>query len=369
MSDGVRIRALGVDIVLGTERAAVRDFIERDWARCVVRGAEASADAGLQLEIALDELPDPSLGYDLTTSVTRQAIEASVGRLLMFHAAGLSDEAGRVLMLVAPSGTGKTTAAAELARAGAGYVTDETVGITADLEVVPYPKPLAVRDGPGRKAQRSPDDLGLRGCPESLRIHRVVLLDRNRSDHVAPVLDRLGLLDGLLELIPQTSSLFALDRPIQRLCELSAACGGIYRLSYSDIRDAVDLLATLGDEDTAPGGGRPSEPWAPLDHLSVTAPAAPAIDLFRRAPFLDAVEVGGEGLVLLDSVPVRLGPLALTLWRAADGSANQDALLAAAVREHGPHSDAEALVQGVLVRLLETGVVATDSREAARLLP
>lgn len=359
MTGGVRVRALGVDILLATERPAVRVFLEREWARCLVREDQAAGSDGPPREVPLDGLPEVSLGYGLATAVTRLAIEASIGRLLLFHAAGLADDAGRVLMLVAPSGTGKTTAAAALARSGWGYVSDETVAISADLRVVPYPKPLAVLDGPGPKVQRSPDDLGLRGCPESLRIHRVVLLERVRGSRVAPSLDRLALLDGLLELIPQTSSLAALERPLQRLCEVSDACGCVYRLTYSDIGDAEGLVAALARDEPASGDGRPLEPWAALGEPPAATSAASAGGLMRRAPYVDAVDVGGEGLVLVGLVPVRLGPLGLTLWRAAGSGATEEALVAAAIREHGPHPGAAATVRSALASMLGAGLLLT----------
>src|SRR4029450_12926385 len=108
-------------------------------------------------------------------------IRALRGQTVMLHAAGLSAEDGSVLALVAASGRGKTTAAVTLARHGLGYVTDETVAIRANGQVVPYPKPLsfvAGGDSGGPKRQHSPDDLGMRGLPAELRLARLVVVDR-----------------------------------------------------------------------------------------------------------------------------------------------------------------------------------------------
>ncbi len=77
-----------------------------------------------------------------TQDITKAFIGQHHGKLLMLHAGAVTDEAGRTLAYVAPSGTGKSTLTRLLAREF-GCVTDETVGIRVDtLEVLPYPKPV-----------------------------------------------------------------------------------------------------------------------------------------------------------------------------------------------------------------------------------
>jgi hypothetical protein len=61
---------------------------------------------------------------------------------------------GRAIVLPGTSRSGKTTLVAELVRAGAGYLSDELAVIRAD-RVVPYPKPLSVRD-PRERGRQSP---------------------------------------------------------------------------------------------------------------------------------------------------------------------------------------------------------------------
>lgn len=84
----------------------------------------------------------------------------------MMHAAGVVDEAGRVVALVGPSGRGKTTAARTLA-ARYGYVSDETIGIDAQGNVLPYRKPLSIIEDGLWKTQRPPSELGLRPLPDA----------------------------------------------------------------------------------------------------------------------------------------------------------------------------------------------------------
>ena len=104
----------------------------------------------------------------LTARVTLEGIESQHGRLWMLHACGLADPAsGATVVLVAPSGTGKTTAARVLGRTF-GYVSDETVAIGPDGAVVAYPKPLSLLEGGVRpKRQRSPRELGLVDAPRA----------------------------------------------------------------------------------------------------------------------------------------------------------------------------------------------------------
>ncbi|MFX6027812.1 hypothetical protein ABTE84_20905, partial [Acinetobacter baumannii] len=74
----------------------------------------------------------------------------------MLHAAGVAGSDGAVVVLVGPSGAGKTTAIRHLA-ARAGYVSDETIALNATGAVLPYRKPLSViTDGVAHKVQHSP---------------------------------------------------------------------------------------------------------------------------------------------------------------------------------------------------------------------
>ena len=122
-------------------------------------------------------MPADQQGRALLSQVTIRAIEAAAGTRLMLHAAGIADADGLVLALVGPSGMGKTTASVYLSRQGFSYVTDETVSIGPEGDVLPFARPLSLRRS-GGEVQRSPDELGLGLSPRDLRIARIVLLDR-----------------------------------------------------------------------------------------------------------------------------------------------------------------------------------------------
>ena len=126
----VRIDALGTALDL-VGSAEVVDEVARDWSWCVV--PDLDGEPAKALDIGERSTPW------LTSRVTREAIEGLAGRRILLHAAGLSTDDGRVLVLVGPSGTGKTTACLEFCRSTFGYATDETVAIDEYLGVVAYP--------------------------------------------------------------------------------------------------------------------------------------------------------------------------------------------------------------------------------------
>ncbi len=188
------------------------------------------------------------LAESLTSRLTLAAILANAGELTMLHACGVADPAtGAVVALVAKSGTGKTTAASVLARKY-GYVTDETVAIRPDGSVIPYPKPLSVKQGPRaqHKRQVGPDQLGLMPAPTKPYIQSIVLLDRVEASHPVPAtLGKVPLADAVLALIPDSSSQGEFGEPLQSLCRLIDGVGGVWRLTYSEAQDLPAVLEPL----------------------------------------------------------------------------------------------------------------------------
>lgn len=88
----------------------------------------------LDLEAVLDALESHS----------RLLVAAHSRRGVFLHAGAVAWR-GRALVLPGASRSGKTTLVTELVRAGAAYLSDEFAVIRGD-RVVPYPKPLSVRD-------------------------------------------------------------------------------------------------------------------------------------------------------------------------------------------------------------------------------
>jgi hypothetical protein len=98
--------------------------------------------------------PD-ALGW-LLWDVNRSAAEAS-GEHLLFHAGAVQADRSGVL-LAGPSGSGKSTLCAALALAGLAYLSDELVALDLDTGwLLPYPKPITLKPGPGISALRDLD--------------------------------------------------------------------------------------------------------------------------------------------------------------------------------------------------------------------
>lgn len=308
---------------------------------------------GIQLDPGPDAADD--LDYAISRALTVATISRRAGSALILHAAGLAAPDGRTVVLVAQSGTGKSTASRVLGR-HLGYVSDETVVIEDDDAVTPYPKPLSlIREGGSRtsKGEHSPDDLGLLPTPAHPKLAAVVLLERD-PDCPVPSLSRIPLVDGIVDALPQTSSVLALPEPLRRLARALRVGGGPWRLTYAEIEDCVELLTLLLTEGTshshptlaptpAPAwegfaGGGPSYP------VLVTGVRLGPDDVVVRQRFDEAVVSEGRVAVLIDGHPLRLDGLGTYLWQAAATPQPLHALVDGAQRELGAHPDAQRLV-------------------------
>ena len=78
---------------------------------------------------------------------------------LALHAGGVRRADGAVIGLPGASGAGKSTLVGALVRAGWDYLTDEALGLLPDLDVVGYPKPVALDQASRRLlGLAAPDD-------------------------------------------------------------------------------------------------------------------------------------------------------------------------------------------------------------------
>ena len=206
---------------------------------------------------ALQAASFEELAENLTSRLTVAAILENAGELMMLHACAVaSPVTGAVVALVAKSGTGKTTAASVLAGTY-GYVSDETVAIGPDGSVVPYPKPLSVKQGPGAAqaaggSGRARDSSRRRPSRSSSPSCCWTGLTRPRRERhgqdrrpVAPVLRQLPLADALLALVPDSSSQAEIDEPLQSLCRLIDSVGGVWQVTYSEAADLPEALEPL----------------------------------------------------------------------------------------------------------------------------
>lgn len=368
--------------------AGQRESMAEAWSRCLgvpspSIAAETRGTSGLPFTASLyfdSKLTNAGvrhLGSDtfeglaeaVTSEVTVAAILERAGELTMLHACGVADPGGAVVALVAKSGTGKTTASSQLARTF-GYITDETVAIRADGTVLPYPKPLSVKQGtPGAaKLQVGPDELGLQVAPENPRIAAIALLDRVAgAEYQLPVIEPVPLVEAVLALIPDTSSQAAVVQPLQSLCRLIDSVGGVFRVSYSEAADLKDSLAPLFL--TVPVNPSEAQAWSPaLGELGPEGEQAadPAGEKpqepipagwLRRTHAVDAVEIGADLLVLTEAELTQLSGIGPVIWKSALRPVSMQTLASRIEAEHGLPEGYEALLDAAVDGLVRQGML------------
>lgn len=287
----------------------------------------------------------------LTSVVTMAGIETRAGELMMLHASGLAQPStGRTAALVGPSGMGKTTATRILG-ARYGYVTDETLAISRTGNIVPYPKPLSVVQNHelAPKAQIGPDELGLLHAPAELTLAAVILLDRNPTVD-KPVVTPLRNAEAIIELIPQTSSLARIHKPLQWLCTILDNCGGAVRVTYREARDLFLVLPELLQRTPAQ-----KEDWsAVVENEEPTSASNPLPGTVRRAQLIDVIEFAKdeeaiELLAMAGNQVLRLGGIAPAIWHATRTPAHgiNEIARRIAAQNHLPHGYEKTLSEAL----------------------
>ena len=99
--------------------------------------------------LSTDEINTTGLGRGIglsnrIVSACNRAIFSDLTKVPTVHAAAIS-WGDACMLLLGSSGAGKTTLAARLIQQGWGYLTDEAVSISGELEALPYPKPLSMK--------------------------------------------------------------------------------------------------------------------------------------------------------------------------------------------------------------------------------
>lgn len=293
------------------------------------------------------------LAEHLTSRLTVAAILANAGQLTMLHACGVADPTtGATVALVAKSGTGKTTAASVLARAY-GYVSDETVAIRPDRTVMPYPKPLSVEQGPGLpKKQVGPDELGLRPAPANASLQSIVLLNRiSGGDRRLPVMEKVSLMEGIVALIPDSSSQGEIERPLQSLCRLIDSVGGVWQVTYSEAADLPAALAPLFQMQPRQEPG-----WETRESRRAEPEQLPQ-GCLRRTLAKDAIASGSELLVMVDASIVQLAGIGPAIWEAAAEPLTPHRLAEKVAEVHGTPEGYRAAVVHAVDLLVAEGVL------------
>lgn len=265
MDQEIALEAMGVGVGLrlrGERADELGDEVRAAWDRCLRADPEGAPVATLDVWLdddaeiiaearrggAVASTEITPLMDELSTRVTQAGLEELVGKAWLLHACALSHpETGATVVLVAPSGTGKTTAATTLGRRF-GYLTDETAVVMRDGSVVPFPKPLSLLvDGKRPKKQVSPSDLGLGATPAAGRLVAVALLQRDpEADGVS--VEAVPTVEALALLAEQTSSLHLLDNPLSTVAEFLRERGGARRLVYAECSELESVVADWMEE-------------------------------------------------------------------------------------------------------------------------
>lgn len=227
------------------EPVLVLDVVLDDDLSVVTAARTAGAVAGSDVVPVMDEV---------SSRVTQRCLEKKVGSHWLLHACALADpETGATVVLVAASGTGKTTAALTLGRQF-GYLTDETAVIALDGSLEPFAKPLSLLvDGRRPKRQVSPDELELVPAPDRAHLVAVALLQRDPEVEGVRV-EQVPTVEALPLLAEQTSSLHLLERPLHTVAQMLEARGGARRLVYAEAADLAPVIASWLQADAAAVG-------------------------------------------------------------------------------------------------------------------
>ncbi|WDH79440.1 hypothetical protein PTQ19_03095 [Microbacterium esteraromaticum] len=392
MSDGLLLRLFGecwrVDLSAYADPRPLVSRLGHLWARVRVNGHDASGAAVVVFRPSADALTGPrdphvrtayvtertdgAFPYAFSRALTQAAIEHLAGSGLLLHAAALaSGDGSRAVVMVASSGTGKSTAARTLGTRF-GYLSDELVRVDASYRVEGLTKPLSiiVPGFPGGKDECSPDDEGLAPTPLSPPVLAAIVCLQRDPGADAVELQPIGVHELIAEVLPQSSSIWRGLRPLHHLVGAATEGGGPFRLRYAEIAEAErvvdDLLASRGDSRAeARWIGHPpadSERWTGDVAAAEGVPPTGAADaVVTRMPWTDAIECDGEVSVLNGPEFSRIAGIAATMWLWCAQPRTVAELTAALIDEHGPHPDAAQLVRSALEALSERRLVRVTS--------
>lgn len=197
------------------------------------------------------------------------------------------------------------------------------------------------------KLEWGPDELGLTRCADQLTLAGLILLERD-SPYDPPEIERPDLFVAIIALIPQMSALPQLANPLSRLARVIDSCGGLHRIRY---READQLQHVVSVALTSPPRSSGYRVHAGDDT------GEPAVGEIARGSFVEALEMDGEVLVMVDVECRLLAGIGAPLWRALTKPLSLEAALAAVVAEVGDHPDAGELLADAVATLESMNVL------------
>lgn len=171
---------------------------------------------------------------------------AESARRRVFVHAGVVGWRGRAVIVAGRTHAGKTTLVAELLRAGATYYSDEFAVLDARGRVHPFVKPLAVRDGEGRRTSLAPEEFGATVGAKPLPVGLVLIGEYRAGARFRP--RQLSAARGMLALAEHTVSMRR--RPEFALAALRQVAAGapVYKGTRGEAAEAVEWVLRLADE-------------------------------------------------------------------------------------------------------------------------
>lgn len=360
-SHTVMIRSLLAIIKVSGLSATEALEVRRTWARCLWTPTSSSSDDDTPHGAEIKRVPgmDWTLFHEnLVSEITAFGIASCRGEYFMFHAAALANPRnGNALALVAPSGTGKTTATKILGTTLA-YITDETAAISDNLSVLGYPKPLSLygKSAVRPKHQHSPDELELLATEGDARLTCIAILDRVKDrDLDSAQAVELPLLEALERLIPESSSLSQLPRGLVSLCRLIDSLGGAQIFRYSEAEQLVPLVTSQLEQPRFPHDPKQDD-WCEIP-LEFSEERPDKAGLYRRVLVDDAVLISDSVAILKDQEFTTLRGLGPVLWQVLEQWTSLETLVKLLSAAFGDHPQAHSIVVENLNDLLERRLV------------
>ncbi|HEX5532293.1 MAG TPA: hypothetical protein VFX33_00965 [Actinomycetales bacterium] len=258
---GMRFQVVGPKVVVDAAHDLMADLFADDYVSAPATSADllryhvtdsAVIVNGRRFEVCSAAEAVETMQWHLNQTVVAHATRTMTG----LHAAAAA-QGGRLVVLPAQSGSGKSTTVAGLVRAGWQYVTDEACLIDSEtLRVLPYPKPIGLERGswrlfPGVPRPVEPHgtwlvpaaSLGNAGVCEA-QVPAAVVTPRYEPGETTR-LHRLSPGELVMELAQSTFS-FNEDggRHLRVLARLARRVPG-FRLTISDLDEAVELLGCV----------------------------------------------------------------------------------------------------------------------------
>lgn len=361
-----------VEVVTSRGLAGLHALLGELWAQVVVPSGDtrpvrrqlAYITAEEQGTAATEEGPPvgraarPDDGYLVSGDITLAVISELIGRRLLLHAGAVAHPRLGTVLLVGASGAGKSTATRTLARDGL-YLTDELTVVHPDsLRIAPFPKPVSLVDHDSVERRKRDHPLGALGLEApspgftGLPDHVLLLSRRRETDPARPDgARRVPLVDAVLAVIQQSSSIWDLPGGLGALTALISRCGGALEVVYSEAEQIAGLVESAASPVHESYDVIEGEP------ASIRGTAARPGQWAVR-PFTSALVLESGAVVLRGTKALRLDGMAALVWMSLvdEGPMDVEQAEATVVAMIGGHPDSAGVIRDTLGALEDCGL-------------